>query len=61
MERDPNYLYCCNDCTAAIESHDGFSSQCGTVWPDENDSNDSYCDWCEQSGFDYLNVLRKEN
>ena len=23
--------------------------------------NDSYCDWCEQSGFDYLNVLRKEN
>lgn len=50
MERDENKMWVCKRCLMAIESHEGNQATlCHYV--DEEDENESKCDWCEQSGF----------
>lgn len=46
-------LRVCTQCLMAIESHEGPQIT-HHVWVDENDKEDSKCDWCEEDGFDEL-------
>ena len=58
MEREK--MWVCKHCLVAIESHEGNQAilRHGV---DENDENESYCDWCEESGFDTLYELIQED
>ena len=49
-------LWVCEHCLAAIESREGnqVTLRHGV---DENDDEESKCDWCEDTGFDTLYEL----
>lgn len=56
MERDKNKLWVCEHCLWAIESREGRQA----IMPhyiDEEDNEESKCDWCEEDGFDLLYEL----
>ena len=49
-------LWVCSHCLAAIESREGNQA----IFPhfiDEDDEEESKCDWCEETGFDVLYEL----
>ena len=56
MERDTNKMWVCQHCLWAIESREGYLP---TIphYVDEEDCNESKCDWCEEDGFDLLYEL----
>ena len=54
MEREN--LWVCSHCLMAIESHEGNQATL-THWVDEDDDEESKCEWCEQVGFDHLYEL----
>ena len=54
MERET--LWVCEHCLAAIDSHEGKQVTM-THYVDENDEEESKCDWCEDTGFDVLYEL----
>ena len=54
MERQT--MWVCERCLAAIESREGNQATL-RHYVDENDEQESYCDWCEESGFDTLYEL----
>ncbi len=54
MERDN--LRVCSHCLAAIESREGNQATL-RHWVDEDDDEESKCDWCEEVGFDTLYEL----
>ena len=49
-------MWVCEHCLAAIESREGNQATL-RHGVDENDENESYCDWCEECGFDTLYEL----
>ena len=49
-------LWVCDRCLMAIESHEGNQATL-EHYVDENDEEESKCDWCEESGFDTLYEL----
>lgn len=54
MERE--HLWVCDHCLAAIESHEGNQATLRHR-VDEDDDEESKCDWCEDVGFDTLYEL----
>ena len=48
MEREK--MWVCEHCLWAIESREGNQATL-RHWADEEDAEESKCDWCEQSGF----------
>lgn len=50
MERDENKMWVCERCLMAIESREGNQATLRHC-VDEEDEDESKCDWCEQSGF----------
>lgn len=52
QDRD-NRMYVCEHCLMGIEAHEG-PQHARVIWVDEEDPEESYCDWCEESGFDQL-------
>ena len=46
----------CSRCLAAIESHEGNQATM-EHYVDEDDEEESKCDWCEESGFFTLNEI----
>ena len=51
-------MWVCGHCLAAIESHEGRQAiLCHAFDFDEEDENESKCDWCKDSGFDTLYEL----
>ena len=54
MEREK--MWVCSHCLAAIWSREGNQATL-THYVDEDDEQESYCDWCEESGFDTLYEL----
>lgn len=53
MER--KNMWVCERCLAAITSHEGNQITLTHSFDfDENDENESKCDWCEEHGFDTL-------
>lgn len=46
-------LTVCDQCLAAIESHEGNMAT-KLIYVDEEDEEESRCDWCEENGFDQL-------
>lgn len=49
-------LWVCERCLAAIESREGNQATL-RHGVDENDEEESKCDWCEDTGFDTLYEL----
>ena len=49
-------LWVCDHCLAAIESREGNQATL-RHWVDEDDDEESKCDWCEEVGFDTLYEL----
>lgn len=43
----------CLHCLWGIEAHEGNQSA-RVIYVDEEDEEESFCDWCEESGFDTL-------
>lgn len=56
MERDKDKMYVCSRCLMAIESHEGNQATM-SHWVDEENEDESKCDWCEEIGFDTLYEL----
>lgn len=54
MERKT--MWVCSKCLMAIESREGNQATL-RHGVDEDDEQESYCDWCEESGFDTLYEL----
>ena len=54
MEREN--LWVCERCLMAIECHEGNQATL-RHWVDEDDEEESKCEWCEESGFDVLYEL----
>ena len=54
MEREK--LWICDHCLLAIESREGNQATL-RHWVDEDDEQESKCDWCEEDGFDRLYEL----
>lgn len=54
MEREN--MCVCEHCLLAIESHEGNQATL-RHWVDEEDAEESKCDWCEEYGFDTLYEL----
>ena len=54
MER--KNLWVCSHCLMAIESHEGNQATL-LHYVDENDDEESKCEWCEETGFDTLYEL----
>lgn len=54
MERET--MWVCSRCLAAIESREGNQATM-RHWVDEEDTEESKCDWCEEVGFDTLYEL----
>lgn len=48
-----NRLWVCEHCLLATESREG-PQPTQLHYVDEEDPNESYCDWCEEDGFDKL-------
>ena len=51
MERE--HLTVCEHCLWGIESHEG-AQRTLRLWVDEEDPEESRCDWCGEYGFDEL-------
>lgn len=49
-------MWVCEHCLMAIESREGNQATM-RHWVDEEDAEESKCDWCEQDGFDTLYEL----
>lgn len=49
-------LWVCRSCLMAIESHEGKQATM-THYVDEDDKEESKCEWCEDHGFDTLYEL----
>lgn len=49
-------MWVCEHCLMAIESREGNQAVL-KHWVDEDDEEDSKCDWCEEVGFDTLYKL----
>lgn len=49
-------LRVCAHCLMGIECHEGKQATM-TIWVDEDDEQESFCEWCEESGFDTLYEL----
>ena len=49
-------LWVCEHCLWAIESREGPQAQL-RHYVDEEDENESKCEWCEEHGFDVLYEL----
>lgn len=49
-------LWVCRNCLMAIESHEGNQATL-PHYVDENDDEESKCEWCEETGFDTLYEL----
>ena len=43
----------CYKCLMGIEAHEGNQPRL-TIWVDEDDEEESFCEWCEESGHDTL-------
>ena len=54
MEREK--LWVCERCLMAIESREGNQATM-RHYVDEEDENESKCEWCEEHGFDTLYEL----
>lgn len=54
--KNPEKLTVCERCLMAIESREG-DQVTRRIYCDENDENESRCDWCGESGFDKLYEL----
>lgn len=54
MQREK--LWVCEHCLMAIESREGNQATL-RHWVDENDEEESKCEWCEESGHDHLYEL----
>ena len=54
MERGT--MWVCKHCLAAIESHEGNQATL-KHYVDEDNEEESKCDWCEEIGFDTLYEL----
>jgi hypothetical protein len=54
MERKT--MWVCEHCLMAIESREGNQAVL-RHWVDEEDVEESKCDWCEEDGFDTLYEL----
>ena len=54
MEREK--LWVCERCLMAIESREGNQATM-RHYVDEDDENESKCEWCEEHGFDTLYEL----
>ena len=54
MERET--MWVCEHCLMAIESHEGNQATM-RHWVDEDDEQESYCDWCEEGGHSVLYEL----
>lgn len=54
MEREK--LWVCERCLMAIESREGNQATM-RHWVDEDDDEESKCEWCEEIGFDTLYEL----
>ena len=52
-EEEVKPLRVCEHCLMAIESHEGTQATL-RIYVDEEDENESRCDWCEETGFDVL-------
>lgn len=52
-ERKADRLCVCSQCLQAIESHEGNQIALA-IFVDEEDEENSRCDWCGESGFDEL-------
>lgn len=46
-------LRVCWHCLLGIEAHEG-AQYSRTIYVDEDDPEESYCEWCEDYGFDVL-------
>ena len=46
----------CEYCLQEIEYHDG-KQRYTHVWVDEDDENESRCDFCKESGFDSIYII----
>ena len=46
-------LWVCERCLMAIENHEG-NQVVLRHWVDDDDENESKCEWCEEDGFDIL-------
>lgn len=46
-------LRVCRSCLMGIEAHEG-NQHAKTIYVDEDEEEESKCDWCEESGFDTL-------
>ena len=49
-------LRVCKYCLMGIECHEGKQPVL-QIWVDEEDEKESFCEWCEESGFDTLYEL----
>ena len=49
-------MWVCERCLMAIESREGNQATM-RHWVDEEDAEESKCDWCEEVGFDTLYEL----
>lgn len=49
-------LRVCKYCLMGIEAHEGRQATI-TLWVDEDDEEESKCEWCEESGNDTLYEL----
>lgn len=49
-------MFVCEHCLMAIESREGNQATL-LHWVDEEDEEESKCDWCEENGFDALYEL----
>lgn len=49
-------MWVCEHCLMAIESREGNQAVL-RHWVDEDDVEESKCDWCEENGFDTLYEL----
>ena len=52
-QRKKNKMYVCEHCLYGIEAHEGTRRKL-QIFVDEEDEKESFCDWCEESGFDTL-------
>jgi hypothetical protein len=56
MEKQRENMWVCEHCLWAIESHEGHQ-RVDRHCVDEDDGDDTHCDWCEEQGFDTLYEL----
>ena len=55
-ERNHDKLTVCQHCLMGIECHEGHQAAV-LIWVDEDDPDESRCDWCEEDGFEELYEL----